>query len=176
MCRISLRAILLLALILSSWNSWSPRSAHAASEAQELPFYVGGLLGLSSVSDDIGTGIAYGVNAGYIFFRPWGIGAVVRGGNHDQGITSFLIAGELLYEGLLVPGLAVALDIGSAKFSGAGYPGEMEFAAGARVGMDFAPLAEQAVTVGGEAGLLFSEPGSTFVQMFHLLASVKVRF
>src|SRR5687767_14645304 len=46
----------------------------------------GGFLGFSSVDHSIGTGVGFGVDAGYFLSPMWGVGAFLRSANHNNSI------------------------------------------------------------------------------------------
>lgn len=141
------------------------------------PWYVGGFVGYNGVSSGIGGGLGFGVELGYEFARPWGAGLFLKSGNHDNGITSFMFGAEALYQlDMLLPGLMAAGDIASVKFSGGGYDGNYDLGLGARIAYD-APIAgNMPFTVGGQLGLLFTQPINDWVTVFHALVGVKFFF
>jgi hypothetical protein len=98
-------------------------SLQAAPHAS--PRAVSALLGWSSVSDNVGSGIAFGVAGSYFFRADWGMGAFLRAGNHSNDINSFFWGFEGLYRPVeLVSGFTVGASLGSGKFTAQNLSGD----------------------------------------------------
>ena len=81
----------------------------------------------------MGTGIGYGLNGGLFLTDHFGVGAFIRGGNHDRGITSFFYGAEALARfAAVMPGLHFGASIGSGKFSAGGFSGSSSFTWGVK--------------------------------------------
>lgn len=136
--------------------------------------YVGGLLGISSVSDNVGTGIGYGVHAAYFFQEFWGVGAFIRGGNHNNGISSFFFGGEALYRfAEVVKGMQVGAIVGGGKFTAGGFTGNTAIAFGGKISYDYPLSRDQPITAGIDFSLVFTKPGDQTLTVWTPLVSLK---
>lgn len=140
--------------------------------------YVGGLLGFSSASDNVGTGIGFGVQAGYFAFENFGLGAYLRAANHsgDPAPSTFILTAEGLYRFVdILPGLHLGLELGSAKLSTPG-ASDTSFAWGGKAAYDLTLSEEYPVTVGVDLNLVFSEIGTETLSIFTPMVSAKYWF
>lgn len=142
--------------------------------------YVQGILGLSSIDNNVGTGVAYGVQAGYFFGggdSNLGLGGFMRGANPSNNVTSFLMGGELLYRpDSTLPGLQLGFDFGSGKFSVGGVSGKTSFAYGVQGGWDFRLSPAYPFTAGLNLSFLFITPVDTTYLITTPTATMKVWF
>lgn len=180
---------------LSLWALSAP--CHAAGVTTEGRLYAGGILGVSWIPTEtrpvgtsqstpgtaVGTGVGYGLQAGYFLSRNVGAGAFIRSGNHDRGISPFFYGLEGLYRFTsLLPGLHAGLDLGSGRFSAGGFKGKRNLAYGARVAHDIPISLEYPLTIGLDLGVLLmgvenpvTLESKTYTSI-HSAASIKVWF
>ena len=137
--------------------------------------YIGGLVGLSAVPTDIksatattgpsvGSGVGYGLNGGYFFVPSVGLGAYIRGGNQDHGITSFFVGAEGLYRFAdSLPGLQLGAAIGSGKFSGGGFAGYNNFTFGFKAAYDYPISSQYPLSLGIDLGLTWMSATNSLV-------------
>lgn len=138
--------------------------------------FVGGLLGFVTANNNVGSGLGYGLNGAY-FLSPYpriGVGAFIRGANHDNGVTSFFMAGEaLLRLSGYLEGLHVGIILGSGKFSAGGFSGNSSIAYGIKGAYDFPISTSYPLTLGADLSLAFTSPGSSTITVFNALGSLK---
>lgn len=140
--------------------------------------YVGGMLGLPSVNEGIGTGLGFGFNGAYFLpQRPnWGLGAFFRGADHRQGVTAFFYGVEGLYRFAdVLPGLLVGVVLGSGKFTLDGVPGNRAFTYGFKAAYDY-PISRTPVTVGVDASVNWLKPGNTVLNVFNPMITIRYWF
>lgn len=155
----------------------TPDAFAKAGAAGLLDASVGGLIGYSSASENGGGGIGYGLNAAYFFSGPIGAGASLKTGNHDNGVTSTTVSAEGLYRlDVLVPGMIGGVALGASKFSGSAFAGDYKLSVGPKLAIDQLISASYPVSLGGEASVLFTEPGDTTITLLHVVAALKFWF
>ncbi len=181
--------IAMLILAMSFQFTWGGR-AEAAESGGAL--YLGGLLGLSFINNDVGTKIPVGVNLGYkLHDFPVSVGpyflftslgtsdfqasAGAPTTRVDRGSISFWGADVNTYFGGGLDGFHVGGRIGIGRQSGPAFlPGvdsKSQFAIGPYLGLD--RFIVPGITVGGEFGfnLVTSDPALTFL---NVLATAKL--
>lgn len=169
-----LTPMLLAAASLMGTSGLSTSGLAATGTLEGHPGFVGGLLGLSSVNNNVGTGIGWGLNGGYFFHENWGVGAFIRGGNHDNGITSFFLGAEALYRlTTFVPGIHLGATLGSGKFSAGGYSGTNNFTYGLKIAYDHLISDTYPITLGADLELLFTKPANDTLTVFNPVVTAK---
>jgi hypothetical protein len=156
------KRILLGSLVLFFELVASAPSAMAAESAHPDRF-ASAQLGYSTVSDDIGSGIAFGIEAGAKVWNNWGLGAFLRAGNHSNDITSFFFGIEGLYHpDVILDGLTLGVTAGSGKFTAQGLSGDSAFAFGAKAAYDY-HFSQQPVSLGVDLSVTWCKPGDTML-------------
>lgn len=139
--------------------------------------FLGGSIGLGTVSSGAGPGLGFGLEGVYFGDHNLGIGALLDSYNHGSGVTSFTFGGEIRYRlEPLIPGLSVAGVIGSTKFSGGSFTGEHSLIAGGKLSYDYRFSGASPVTVGADFGMLFTEPVNDSLTVYQLAATAKFWF
>jgi hypothetical protein len=135
--------------------------------------FVSAQLGISSVNNDIGSGIAFGVEGAY-FPRPeYGGGAFLRAGNHSNDITSFFFGVEGLYRpAMFVEGLTLGATLGSGKFTAQGLSGDSALAFGLKGAYDYR-LLTQPISLGLDLSVTWCKPGDSMLTTVSPLLTAK---
>ncbi len=140
---------------------WGITSATPGMAREQDPRFASAQIGMSSVSDDIGSGIAFGVEGGYFFHENFGAGAFLRAGDHSEDITSFFFGIEGLYRPTLpFDGLTLGATLGSGKFSAQNLSGDSAIALGLKAAFDYR-LTSQPISLGLDLSVTWCEPGDT---------------
>ena len=135
--------------------------------------FVSAQLGVSSVNNDIGSGVAFGVEGGLFPWEDWGAGAFLRAGNHSNDITSFFFGIEGLYKAsLLVNGLTLGATVGSGKFTSQGLSGDSALAIGIKAAWDY-HLSSQPISLGGDLSVTWCKPGDSMLTTVAPLLTAK---
>ncbi|NDD91945.1 hypothetical protein EBZ37_07665 [bacterium] len=135
--------------------------------------FVGANLGITSVSNDVGSGVAFGIEGGYFFLPYLGVKGFLRAGNHSNDITSFFFGIDGLYRfNPELTGLSVGLSLGSGKFSADGMSGNSALAYGIKTVYDYL-LPNQNITLGAELSITWCEPGDTVLTNVSPLLTIK---
>lgn len=146
----------------------------SASHAQQSNHrFVSAQLGISSVNNDIGSGIAFGVEGAY-FPRPeFGGGAFLRAGNHSNDITSFFFGVEGLYRTtMFIEGVTLGATLGSGKFTAQGLSGDSALAFGLKGAYDY-QLLTQPISLGLDLSVTWCKPGDTMLTTVSPLFTAK---
>ncbi|MBU6375947.1 MAG: hypothetical protein KGQ59_08135, partial [Bdellovibrionales bacterium] len=132
------------------------------SRAQEAPpRFVGINLGSSSVSDDVGSGPAFGLEGGALILPHLGLRGFLRAGSHSDDITSFFFGFDILYRfSESLTGFSTGASLGSGKFSSGGASGNSALAYGAKALYDY-QIPTTHVTLGGDLSMTWCKPGNT---------------
>ncbi len=140
--------------------------------------FVGGLLGVSSANKNIGTGIGFGLNAGYFFHTNFGVGAFLRSANHDHDISSFFVGAEGLFRFTdTLPGLHLGVILGSGKFSNPAVDSSNSFAYGAKITYDYLlSTTVPGVSVGVDLSWMLTEPVNEVITTFSPMITGKFWF
>jgi hypothetical protein len=151
---------------------------NASSSAQsEDRGYLGGLLGISSVSQNVGRGLGFGLEGTVYFTEYLGVGAFVRRASHDNGITSFFYGAEGLFRlAHILPRLQVGFIVGAGKFTAGDVSGRSAIAYGTKAAFDVPLTQSQPLTVGLDLSLVFTKPGTEQLTVFTPVATVKYWF
>ncbi|MEW6056465.1 MAG: hypothetical protein AB1540_07605 [Bdellovibrionota bacterium] len=131
--------------------------------------YFGGALGISSASEEVGTGLGFGGELAFFPQQYFGLGALYRGGNHGEP-SSDLFAAQLLLRP--TPPFTLSFILGAQKLSDAGINADTTFAYGAKAGYDF-QLGNSIFSVGPNIDLVFYKPGAETVSNVNVLALLK---
>ena len=136
------------------------------------PRFASGQIGLSSVNNDVGSGVAFGIEGGYFMYENWGLGAYLRAGNHSNDITSFFFGIEGLYRNPIpLGGLTAGLTLGSGKFTAQGLSGNSALAYGVKAAYDY-DLDDQPISLGADLSITWCKPGDTMLTtVSHLLTA-----
>lgn len=136
--------------------------------------YLGGMLGLSSVNNGVGTGLGFGLQGAYFLNEKWGVGAFLRAANHNANISSFFYAAQALYRlDDFVPHLLAGGTLGAGRFSFSGNTGNSALLLGLLLAYDHPVSTQHPITVGGEFSVGFTEPGSTMLTILSPMVTAK---
>lgn len=153
-----------------------PASASSAAAAdmslgsviQNKPVFFGGLLGLSSINNDVGLGLGYGVEGGFYFKNnQLGLGAFLEGGRHGDATSSFFMGFKGLYRlTSLADGLHAGVILGRGRFlapndAGAITVRPFAFTYGVELGYDWFPWESRAISLTGNLKFMAFSPGET---------------
>jgi hypothetical protein len=147
--------------------------AHTTFAQEPNHRFVSAQLGLSSVNNDIGSGVAFGVEGAY-FPRPeFGGGAFLRAGNHSNDITSFFFGVEGLYRpAMFVEGVTLGATLGSGKFTAQGLSGDSALAFGLKGAYDYR-LLTQPISLGLDLSVTWCKPGDSMLTTVSPLLTAK---
>lgn len=150
-------------------------AAAPMAKAEEAPNnrFVAAQLGFSSVNNDIGSGIAFGVEGAFFPQPEYGGGAFLRAGNHSNDITSFFFGIEGLYRpSALLDGITIGATLGSGKFTAQGLSGDSALAFGIKGAYDHR-LVNQPVSLGFDLSVTWCKPGDTMLTTASPLLTAK---
>lgn len=154
-----------LALLVSA--SVSVPVTHAAEFRQDSKGYAGAMLGLSSVDNGVGTGLGFGLDAGFFLNDSWGVGAFLKSANHDHDVTQFTYAAEGIYRVAMFPGLSAGAMLGASKFSQGDAPNNgFNITFGLKAAYDFPVSTSYPITVGADLAVNWVKPADTMLTVF----------
>ena len=160
-------ALLSLLLLLLSG---SPRPAQAEQTDSK---FVAAQLGYSSVSNSVGSGIAFGLEGAYFFQPEYAFGAFLRAGQHSDDITSFFWGIEGLYRPtFFIEGVSVGATVGAGKFSAQSLSGDTALAFGVKGAYDYR-LSTQPISFGLDLSVTWCKPGDSMLTTVAPLATAK---
>jgi hypothetical protein len=161
------------------WIGWTPLAmllaAATPAQAEDAPTnrFVSAQLGLSSVNNDIGSGVAFGVEGAFFPQPEYGGGAFLRAGNHSNDITSFFFGVEGLYRpSLFLEGITLGATLGSGKFTAQGLSGDSALAFGLKGAYDYR-LVSQPISLGIDLSVTWCKPGDTTLTTVSPLLTAK---
>ena len=148
------------------------KPVHAMETGRDI--FAGVQLGFTQVSNNVGTGIGFGAEAGYFFSGPFGVGLYIRHGNHSNNISSNFYGAEGFYKlDMLLSGLRAAAILGAGSFSSNGIGGNSAMEVGGKLAYDHSIPCEYPITVGADVGLTFTKPGDSMLTMFTPMLTAK---
>lgn len=168
--KFSIRQALLMTAVCSSVLCTFPKTGYGVPIKEDVTASVSPFIGLSTASDNIGSGVGYGVEGTYFIRDSVGVGAFLRSANHDLGISSFFFGGQGIYRFTrALEGLQLGVLLGSGKFTRVENDIKQSFnnafAYGAKAAYDVPITKRRDVTVGADLNLLFFKPGSDTVRL-----------
>ena len=129
--------------------------------------FVGALIGLTDVSNNVGTGLGFEAEAGYFFLDPFGFGIYVRRGNHTADITSVFYGGEFFYRlNMVLQGLRAGAILGAGSFNANGVGGNSALEIGFKGAYDYFLPIDLPISIGADIALTWTKPGDSTLTMF----------
>jgi hypothetical protein len=160
-------ALIPMVLVLLGSTSRAARAEEADSR------FVAAQLGYSSVSNSVGSGIAFGLEGAYFFQPEYAAGAFLRAGQHSDDITSFFWGIEGLYRpNFLLQGVTVGATVGAGKFSAQSLSGDTALAFGLKGAYDYR-LSTQPISFGLDLSVTWCKPGDSMLTTVAPLATAK---